>query len=83
MEKNKCDKEGIAIALGPITFVKRYNGFIMNGFRYHTKTRERYRRTQNSGVAVEVEEKTYYGAIIEIIELEYLSTCMVVLFRCD
>ncbi|XP_039116446.1 uncharacterized protein LOC120251857 [Dioscorea cayenensis subsp. rotundata] len=40
------------LAQGPNRIVKRYKGYIINGFRFHTKSRERLRRTQNSGCVV-------------------------------
>ena len=63
MEKNNCDKVVIAIAKGPSTFVKKCSGFIVNGFRFHTKSHERHRRTQTSRVVVEVGGGNYYGTI--------------------
>jgi len=32
---------------------------------------------------VEVEGKTYYRKIVDMIELDYYSECKVVLFRCE
>ncbi|KAK5825816.1 hypothetical protein PVK06_020684 [Gossypium arboreum] len=85
------------LSQGPNRVVKRYSGFIMNGFRFHTKYRERLRRTQNCGVVVNslitsyasardnnpVEGNVeYYGLITDIIELDYYGKWKVVLFRC-
>ncbi|KAA3480991.1 Transposon, En/Spm-like protein [Gossypium australe] len=39
-------------ARGPIEETKRYNGYLLNGFRFHTTTREKYLKTRNSGVVV-------------------------------
>ncbi|KAK5771366.1 hypothetical protein PVK06_047568 [Gossypium arboreum] len=86
------------LSQGPNRVVKRYSGFIMNGFRFHTKYRERLRRTQNCGVVVNslitsyasardsnpVEGNVeYYGLLTDIIELDYYGKWKVVLFRCD
>ncbi|KAK5842882.1 hypothetical protein PVK06_005298 [Gossypium arboreum] len=77
---------------------RKYSGLIMNGFRFHTKYRERLRRTQNCGVVVNslitsyasardsnpVEGNVeYYGLLNDIIELDYYGKWKVVLFRCD
>ncbi|KAK5770649.1 hypothetical protein PVK06_046802 [Gossypium arboreum] len=82
----------------PNRVVKRYSGFIINGFRFRTKYRERLRRTQNCGVVVNslitsyasardsnpVEgNMEYYGLLTDIIELDYYGKWKVVLFRCD
>ncbi|KAK5824570.1 hypothetical protein PVK06_019350 [Gossypium arboreum] len=86
------------LSQGPNRVVKRYSGFIMNGFRFHTKYRERLRRTQNCGVVVNslitsyasardsnpVEGNVeYYGLLTDIIELDYYGKWKFVLFRCD
>ncbi|KAG8481368.1 hypothetical protein CXB51_026128 [Gossypium anomalum] len=86
------------LSQGPNRVVKRYSGFIMNGFRFHTKYRERLRRTQNCGVVVNslitsyasardsnpVEGNVeYYGLLTDIIELDNYGKWKVVLFRCD
>ncbi|KAK5793845.1 hypothetical protein PVK06_035005 [Gossypium arboreum] len=86
------------LSQGPNRVVKRYSCFIMNGFRFHTKYRDRLRRTQNCGVVVNslitsyasardsnpVEGNVeYYGLLTDIIELDYYGKWKVVLFRCD
>ena len=70
------------VGRGPNAIVKRMNGFIINGFRYHTQSRDKLKKTQIFGVMVEVECKAYYGKINDIIELDYFSDNRVVLFRC-
>lgn len=86
------------LAIGPNRVIKRYKGLIINGFRFHTKSRERCRRTQNSGVLVTSSTISYasardanplegnvdyYGILTDIIELDYFNKFKVVLFRCD
>ncbi|KAJ0569814.1 hypothetical protein HanHA300_Chr05g0170861 [Helianthus annuus] len=86
------------LASGPAEFVKKYKGFIINGFRFHTKDLEQNRKTQNSGVMLEamtnsfssakdnnpvMGDVTYYGVLNDIIELEYAVDRKVVLFHCD
>ena len=70
MEKNSS-AELIALARGPNYIVNKYNGFIINGFKFHTKEREKLRKTQNSGVMVEADGKSYYGILKDILELDY------------
>ena len=55
--------------------VTQYTSRIVNGIRFHSKEREKYRGTQNSGVVVKVyegdKEIQYYGVLTNIIELDY------------
>ncbi|KAJ9561926.1 hypothetical protein OSB04_007086 [Centaurea solstitialis] len=86
------------LANGPVEIVNKYKGFIVNGYRFHTKEVERKKKTQNSGVVLEaktssfssardnnpvVGDVTYYGVLNDIIELEYSVGKKVVLFKCD
>lgn len=86
------------MASGPSEYVKKYKGFIINGFRFHTKDVEHNRKTQNSGVNLQAMtnsyssasdnnpiagDVTYYGVLNDIIELEYGIDKKVVLFDCD
>ncbi|KAH1073404.1 hypothetical protein J1N35_025732 [Gossypium stocksii] len=78
--------------------VKRYNAFLINGFKFHTKSHERLRRVQNYGIVVNssitsyasardnnpVEAKVeYYELLTDIIELDYYGKQKVALFQCD
>jgi len=75
------------LARGPVEVARRYTGYTINGFRFHTRKRERYLKTQNSGIVVRTEtsndEVNYYGAIIDIIQLDYSGKYKAVLFKCD
>ncbi|KAK5833217.1 hypothetical protein PVK06_017035 [Gossypium arboreum] len=86
------------LSQGPNRIIKRYSAFLINGYRFHTKYRERIRRTQNCGVVVNYSITSYasardsnpvegnveyYGLITDIIELDYYGRWKVVLFRCD
>ena len=73
----------ISLAIGPSINVKQYKGFITSGFRFLTTSREEFKKTQNSGVTIEVEGGNYYGKLTNIIELEYFKGYKVVLFHCD
>lgn len=83
MAESKCSDEIIAIARGPNKIVRKFNGFLTNGYRYHTKGREKFRKTQNSGVSVEADGQTYFGVLTDIYELDYFGSFKIVLFRCD
>ncbi|XP_020106666.1 uncharacterized protein LOC109722900 [Ananas comosus] len=74
MAERNCSDEILAIARGPNNIAKRCNGFIINGFRFHTKNREKFRKTQNSGVMVEADGKTYYGQLTDIFEIDYYGS---------
>ncbi|XP_028102256.1 uncharacterized protein LOC114301506 [Camellia sinensis] len=83
------------LAVGPRKHATSYLGYIINGHRFHTSDVQR--STQNSGVSIEAEtiyrsskkdiaqviEKIYfYGAIRDIILLDYYKF-QVPLFKCD
>ena len=40
------------IAHGPSHYVCKYDGYVINGCRYHTKECDDLRATQNSGVSI-------------------------------
>ena len=44
MERNSSN-ELIALARGPNKVVNRYNGFVINSFKFYTKDREKFRKT--------------------------------------
>ena len=77
------------LAQGPNNVVRRFNGYIIGGVRFHTKERESKRKTQNSGVIVtsktsDFEDNIiYYGVTKEMIELNYFEHFRIVLFKCD
>ncbi|XP_042465731.1 uncharacterized protein LOC122048202 [Zingiber officinale] len=86
------------IARGPDAIGIRYEKFISNGFRFHTKEVERKRKTQNCGVTVRattssyssirdhnpvLSELDYYGILQNVIELNYGGGRKVVLFECE
>lgn len=67
--------------------MRRYNGCIVNGIRFHTKDHEKNLRTQNSGVVVKGDHQSntcdFYGVITDIFELRYMYGKKVCLFKCD
>lgn len=83
------------LAYGPRKYAMSYNGYIINGQRFHTKEAEK--STQNSGVSIEastmcrasakdtsqvVDVVAYYGVIRDIILLDY-HTFQLPIFKCD
>ena len=61
---------------------------MVNGYRFHTRSREKNRKTQNSGVVVQGDhgENTidFYGILQEVLEVEYLGqNKRVLVFKCD
>lgn len=83
MAESKCSHEIIAIVWGPNKIVRKFSGFLTNGYRYHTKGCEKFRKTQNSGVSVEADGQTYFGVLTDIYELDYFGSFKIILFRCD
>ncbi|CAL5355982.1 unnamed protein product [Camellia sinensis] len=86
------------LALGPSQKATRFNGYIINGTRYHTRSRELRRQTQNSGVMVKAKTSSYasakdinpvecdvayYGYVTDIIELYYSHDHRYMLFMCN
>ena len=84
------------LARGPLKSVQRYSGYIVKGYRFHTKDREKERKSQNSGIVVSVKCESYassrdrrpvegvinyYGKLNDIIELNYSGKIRVVLFK--
>ena len=79
------------MSCGPDLRVKKCASCSINGIRYSTLDREKFRQTQNSRVMIEGTHEgatvDFYGVLREVIELEYNSNLesrrTVVLFRCD
>ncbi|XP_020978148.1 uncharacterized protein LOC110271528 [Arachis ipaensis] len=86
------------LSRGPTQCAKRYSGYFINGYRFHTRQREVRRKTQNSGVTLVAlttsfastkdanpihENVSYYGRVNDIIELDYYGNFKVTLFKCD
>ena len=60
------------------------NRYVINGLKFRTKNSKTTRKTQNSGVCVVTKGgATYYGVLIDIIELNYSDKYRYVLFKCQ
>lgn len=86
------------LSRGPNEIARCFSGYVINGYRFHTKQRDAKRKTQNSGVTLAAitesfsstkdenpitQSITYYALITEIIEVDYYGKLKFVLFRCD
>ncbi|XP_069145619.1 uncharacterized protein [Solanum lycopersicum] len=86
------------LSRGPYSVAKRYSGYLINGYRFHVRKRDARRKTKNSGVTLIASttsfasskdknpiaaDLTYYGRIVDIVELIYYNYFKVVLFKCD
>ncbi|KAG8377290.1 hypothetical protein BUALT_Bualt08G0013900 [Buddleja alternifolia] len=85
---NAVDDRIVRLSYLPCRVAKRYKGYFVNGFKFHTKEYGNSKSTMNSGVWVwgtsnENDMTDYYGMLEEIIELEYFGNeNKVVLFKC-
>lgn len=85
--------ELLNLSRGPQRAAKKYSAHVVNGFRFHTKKRDAKCTTQNSGVILTalttcfasskdknptIGDVTYFGAIEEIIEVDYWGAITVV-----
>ncbi|XP_043808173.1 uncharacterized protein LOC110607546 isoform X2 [Manihot esculenta] len=86
-EQNDNIKQLLSLARGPLNGVQQFSGYIINGFRFHTKQLEEKRVKQNSGVVVKGnfgdKRLGYFGVLTNILELQYLEGKRVILFKCD
>ncbi|XP_024190647.1 uncharacterized protein LOC112194661 [Rosa chinensis] len=96
--KEFVDPDIRALAIGPDKKARRFNKYIMNGFRFFVKSIDVQSNTQNCGVFVKAGVssyatagdrrprdgvKDYYGVLTDIIELDYHHGRKVLLFDCD
>ncbi|QHO15077.1 uncharacterized protein DS421_10g291790 [Arachis hypogaea] len=85
------------LACGPMIQARRFRVYNVNGYKFRTITKENGLKTQNSGVYVSSNTRSYasmrdnkvviggvsyYKKIIDIIELNYSCSFTVVLFKC-
>ena len=71
-EKKKLSDKVIWLAQFPNNEAKLFKRYVINGVKFCTKDSEATRKTQSSGVCVVTEGvATYYGVLIDIIELNY------------
>jgi hypothetical protein len=77
------------LASSPSTQITTWQGYDINGYRFHTKEKGKKSAAQNSGVRYEgIDESTgksrkYYGVIQDIWELDYGGNLHITAFRCQ
>lgn len=85
-EEGGVDDALYNLVCGPSRVVTRYDGYIVNGFRFHSMDRSENRKTQNCGVIVrgdDESDKEYYGVVKDIYEVHYPGDNHVFLFKCN
>ena len=76
------------MSYGPTKRVRCYNGFFVNGYKFHTKEYGQNKSTINSGVCVKgctysENELDYFGILEEILEFTYVGHGNTIfLFKC-
>jgi hypothetical protein len=84
-----ADTEESMLACGPLSQITTWEGYDINGYRFHTKEKDKKSASQNCGVRYEgIDEatqgtKSYYGQIEEIWELDYAGDLQIPIFRCQ
>jgi len=86
------------LAIGPHSWAWKYFRYIKNGFKFHTRHRERRKMTQNSGVLLIVNTESYasskdkypisgdvtfYGVLTNVVEIRYSNEFKFILFKYD
>ena len=71
----------------PSKYVTCYNGYNVNGFKFHTHEYGYHNIIMNSSVCIkdscwEGSESDYYGILEEVIKLSYIGGKGVILFKC-
>jgi len=88
-QSNGIENQLFGLAIGPSTSVKCYNGYYVNGFKFHTQSYGRFKKMMNSGVCMkgncyDDNERDYYGMLKEVVRLKYLgSNCKLFMFKCN
>ena len=75
------------LACGSNRCVRKYTRCIVNGVGLHTKKCDFHLRSRNNGVIVEgIHEEgeiEFYGVLMDIVQLDYIKRCEVVMFKCN
>ncbi|XP_016185161.1 uncharacterized protein LOC107626774 [Arachis ipaensis] len=97
MESTLHSKDLKLLACGPMSQARRFGTYNVNGYKFRTTTKKNRMKTQNSGVYVSSNTRSYasmhdnrvvvggvpyYEKIVDIIELNYSCSFTVVLFKC-
>ena len=77
------------LVLGPSSQITTWQGYDVQGYRFHTKDKDKKSSAQNCGVRYEGEEeytgqrRQYYGQVEEIWELDYGQNLRITVFHCQ
>ena len=86
-ESSNASRDLIQLAQGSDKRVTRLTACTINGHRFHTKDRETRKKSQNSGVVVQADHEgkmiDFYGVLDDIIELSYIGSNKVLIFKCE
>ena len=82
-----ASRDLIQLAQGSDKRVTRLTTCTINSHRFHTKNRETRKKPQNSGVVVQADHEgkmiDFYGVLDDIIELSYIGSKKVLIFKCE
>ncbi|KAH0725236.1 hypothetical protein KY284_001101 [Solanum tuberosum] len=69
----------LTLSRGPMKYVTRFKGYIINGYRFHVQDYDKGLRTQNCGIVVagETDEEgkiiDYYGDLTDILDQQFIG----------
>jgi hypothetical protein len=76
------------LASGPLCLVTSWQAYDINGYTFHTKSKDMKSVAQNSDVRIndfdlQEQKTTYFKFIVEIWELDYGPSMKISLFKCQ
>ncbi|KAH6762986.1 hypothetical protein C2S52_020419 [Perilla frutescens var. hirtella] len=87
LNHKEATKELYALALGPDVEIQLFDACVVNGIRYHAKTRDAHRSSQNSGVTVpssdDKQNLDFFGVLKDVVQIFYMFGYKTHLFWCD
>lgn len=93
MQKNESIVENpflVDLSHGPNQKVTTFQGYYVNGYKFHTVEYGSQKSTSNSGVCVNgssdgIDSRDYYGQLVEVVVIPYprLHDKKVILFKCE
>ncbi|XP_057247422.1 uncharacterized protein LOC125492892 [Beta vulgaris subsp. vulgaris] len=76
-----------ALAMGPSTLVRTWNGYYVNGYNFQTQGSSKHKSTMNYGVCVSNDGGSdFFGILDDVIELKFtgaLRQYNTILFKCN
>jgi hypothetical protein len=81
--RNEMGEELVMHCRGPIEITVKYNKYVVNVKFFRTLAFDAEKRMQNSGVCVStIDGDTYFGKLIEVIEIKYFDRTKYIMFMC-